>query len=256
MREIRLRDKIHMFFDLGAEGFPPRKIAFFVIVFFVLALVLFALVNIIGIVFASEPSIKMVSGTEYISNEEGQIIARLQDSAGNPILGASCIVSLLYPDKSFVFIDNQMQATTVPGNYYYSFLTPETNGVYEENIRCTVTHNNQQRELAISSSFHVSAGLNLIVEVSRSQREQFDEMLAEFEDTQAKINFLQEFIDTNLYTDLNLMMQRVNDLNNQFIETQEHIDQTVHDSVSTNFNSLYQKFKQTYIASADIFDTN
>lgn len=47
------------------------------------------------------PNLKMVSGTEYISGEEGQIIIRLEDEKGKPITNAKCIVSLLYPDKSF-----------------------------------------------------------------------------------------------------------------------------------------------------------
>ena len=57
------------------------------------------------IFFKITPLISMVSGTEYISGEEGQIIVRLHDSKNNPLTNAECVVSLLYPDKSFFIIE-------------------------------------------------------------------------------------------------------------------------------------------------------
>ena len=96
--------------DFDKTTLSKRK--FFFIGIIILVIIIAFLVY--TFVVQAEPIIKMVSGTEYISNEEGQIIVRLQDNAGNNITDASCRVSLLYPDKSYVFIDQDMIPTTVP----------------------------------------------------------------------------------------------------------------------------------------------
>jgi len=50
--------------------------------------------------------IRMVSGTEYISGETGQVITRLSDRFGNPITGATCVATIIYPDKTYFLIDH------------------------------------------------------------------------------------------------------------------------------------------------------
>ncbi len=126
------------------------------------------------------PDLSMVSGTEYISGEEGQVIIRLQDSAGNPLSNANCKVSLLYPDKSFFLLEQQMNPTSVPGNYYTAFITPSNEGVYEEHIKCNVG----TKVLFVSSSFHVSTGLNLVAKIFEKQQEQYQKIIADFIVTQ------------------------------------------------------------------------
>ncbi|MBT6689995.1 hypothetical protein HN903_04520 [archaeon] len=125
------------------------------------------------IFFNINPLITMVSGTEYISGEEGQIIVRMHDSKNRPIGDATCFVSLLYPDKTFFIVDRLMIPTTVPGNYYISFITPSQPGIYEEHISCDVGGDS----MLVSSSFHVSAGLNLVAEVFTTQQVQFQRVI-------------------------------------------------------------------------------
>lgn len=230
-----------------------KKIILIVIPILIIFLVVFLFLNSFAL---AEPNIEMVSGTEYISNEEGQIIVQLQDNAGSPILDANCSVSLLYPDKSFVFIDAPMLPTTVQGNYYYSFNTPATEGVYEEKIVCEVTRNEQTKEVTISDSFHVSSGLNLIVEVSRSQREQFDLMMEEFNISSQNFEEIKDFIDSNLYLELDKMSQKIEDMNLQIQNSQEIMEETINNELRTKFNSLYDKFKQSSLLTATIFDIN
>jgi len=131
------------------------------------------LIGIYFVFFSVSPLISMVSGTEYISSEEGQVIVRMHDSKNRPILNAECIVSLLYPDKTFFIVDNPMVPTTVPGNYYISFITPAQPGIYEEYINCEVGGST----MLVSSSFHVSAGLNLVAEVFNTQQVQFQRVI-------------------------------------------------------------------------------
>ncbi len=199
----------------------------------------------------------MVSGTEYISNEQGQIIVRLQDAKGISITDANCIVSLLYPDKSFFFVDREMGPTTVPGNYYVSFITPEYEGVYEEAVKCTVIRNGTPRVLQISSSFHVSTGLNLIVEVSRSQREQYVALVQRLDDldnnlterissVDARVYDVQNYIDNNIMNEFNNVTtqfdnvnSQINDINISISDSMNGIEGRLNTTMLTNFSELY-----------------
>ncbi len=169
-----------------------------------------------------EPVLKMVSGTEYISSEEGQVIVRLTDYFGNAIEGADCVASVLYPDKSYFFIDRIMYSTTIPGNYYASFTTPATSGVYEEHISCIIRDGDSFRTVKVSSSFHVSEGLNIVLEISRSQREQ--------------------------YTDI---VGRINSINLSYSELYNRINQ-VNSSVTEEFYAFYARFGAATQAMADV----
>ncbi len=180
----------------------------------------------------AEPDIKMVSGTEYISGELGQIIVRLADNMGNPIENADCTVTLLHPDKSFFFIDRAMNKTTIAGNYFVAFTTPTTEGIYEEHIICNITHNDVKRTLYISSSFHVSPGLNLIVEMSRSQREQFENLIEQINITNERINSLEENINTSI----------------------DSIEANINNTIRSKFIELSQKFATTATAMSEIFE--
>jgi len=212
----------------------------------------------------AEPGIKMVSGTEYISGEEGQVIVRLEDTRNTPIEDAECIMSLLYPDKSFFLIDVPMIPTSVPGNYYYSFTTPQTPGIYEEHIRCTVVRNNEPRTLNISYSFHVSPGLNLIVEMSQSQRAQYDDLVAKINaldaNVRAQINSvdmrvysMQTFIDNNVMGEVGNLKQDVKDINISLNDSVSGIEGRLNATMINNFEELYSRFRASYDAMSNIF---
>ena len=197
--------------------------------FLFLFLILFILVGGVYFLFLKgpNPALTMVSGTEYISGEEGQIIVRLHDSKNNPLETASCIVSLLNPDKSFFLVDKQMIPTSVPGNYYTPFIVPQTAGIYEEHIRCDVSG----KILFVSSSFHVSAGLNLVSEMFSAQQTQFQRVLGDLLVTQ-------ELLQNNVQN----ITQRL-----------EGVELALNDSMEQNQQMLLTKFSQMGGAMENIF---
>jgi|GEM_PF-942281 len=249
------------------------------ILFIIGGIIIFIAIVVAVILFLSKvtatPDIKMVSGTEYISNEPGQIIVRLQDSRNISITDANCVVSLLYPDKSFVFVDAPMIPTSVPGNYYHPFMTPNYEGVYEEHIVCNVIRNNNLQELHISSSFHVSTGLNLIVEVSKSQREQYESLIAllnsidtnlnnringlqsDVNEVNYSVSNLQSYVDNNIMTEINNVNYKVQDLNSNLstniYNIQENLSNTINQSMTDSSQGILDKFRQSAEAMANIF---
>ena len=194
---------------------PPRtrlrKVALVgggVFLFFLAAFLIRALVS-----FGSPPFLDMVSGTEYISGEYGQVIARLTDRSDNPIADASCTVTVVYPDKSYFLLDAAMQQSAEPGNYYREFTTPtitriyqETltcsftpptiTGIYEETVTCSFTRLGKPSAIKISSSFHVSVALNFIVDLSIREREHYDDLLRRINATYEEL--LRQFTESNL----------------------------------------------------------
>jgi len=261
-----------MFKSHMRDNLSDKRIYLVIGIILLLAIGIFLIFYFKGRGVASD--LKMVSGTEYISNEQGQIIVRLQDSKGISITDANCIVSLLYPDKSFFFVDREMSPTTVAGNYYVSFVTPETEGIYEESVRCTVIRNGTPRTLQISSSFHVSTGLNLIVEVSRSQREQYIALVQRLNDldnnlterinsVDARVFGVQNYIDNNVMAEFNNVNTqfgevnlKINDINVSISDSMNGIEGRLNTTMLTNFSELYQKFKSSYNAMANVFDIN
>ena len=108
----------------------------------------------------------MVSHSEYWSGEEGQVIARLYNWQGNPIIVDNCTVDIYYPDKT-LFIsggvtDDSLQATT--GTHYYNFTTPATEGVYQYYATCNYNSNSR----TVASSFHLSPALNFQLNINNS----------------------------------------------------------------------------------------
>lgn len=122
-------------------------------------------------------NIKMVSGTEYVSGEKGQIIVRLADDDEMGIINADCRLNVLYPDKRYLFMDMLMQVSSEAGNYYVEFIIPNTTGIYSELIKCSYKDGRKKRIKVITSSFHVSTALNLILEISQKQQEDFEVIL-------------------------------------------------------------------------------
>lgn len=176
---------------------------------------------------AQEGDIKMVSGTEYISGEYGQVIVRVADKSGNGIEGANCTASVLYPDKSYFLMDYQMQTSSQPGNYYGQFMTPTINGIYEETITCNYTNRGKADMLKISSSFHVSPALNFIVEMSKTQAERYQDLVERINQTRQDV--LKE-INESFNKSFDQMLENStalirSDINNSRNETIAKVDQ-------------------------------
>ena len=233
-------------------------------------LIIIVLATIVYFVFFNkinaEPNLDMVSGTEYISGEEGQVIVRLQNTNNQPINDANCLLSLLYPDKSFFLIDVPMEPTTVPGNYYHSFTTPNREGVYEEHIVCEVGEDDDKKKLRVSYSFHVSTGLNLIAEVSKSQREQYQDLVErvnnldknmdkKFNYVNSQVNNVQKRIDENVMQEIDTVKSSVDDVNHSINSQMDGIESRLNQTMMQNFSQLYSKFKESYNAMSNIFNT-
>lgn len=98
------------------------------------------------------PNLEFVSGTEYTAyDDKGGTIVKLTDFLGNRI-NTTCYEIILNPDKS-VFLDwVLMQQQWEYGNYFINFTTPNTEGIYDMEVRCFVSTKN----ISIGKGFHVS----------------------------------------------------------------------------------------------------
>lgn len=134
-----------------------------------------------------EPEIAMVSGTEYISGEEGQGIVRVTDTRGRPYDVSSCKISILYPDKTYFIIDAEMTESTVAGNYYKTFMTPVQIGIYEEHITCDYTDAALPGKLQISSSFHVSYALNYLRDMEEQHAQDLQTIITKIDGIETNI---------------------------------------------------------------------
>jgi hypothetical protein len=100
----------------------------------------------------------MISHSEYWSDENGQIIARLLNYKGEAIVDANCTIDILYPNKTY-FKQNEAMNFSID-SYYYMFITPSFEGVYE--YKATCSFNNNTRTQSVMNSFHLSPALNFI----------------------------------------------------------------------------------------------
>lgn len=82
-----------------------------------------------------------VGGTEYISKDNGKITIRLVRGTGSLAeieLGATCSVSITYPNGSY-FVTNASMPELGNGAYYYDFTVPPTLGIYPYFTDCNVS---------------------------------------------------------------------------------------------------------------------
>jgi len=197
-------------------------------------------------------SLRVVSGTEYISGESGQVIVRLTDYKGNPLTDASCNVTVLYPDKSYFMLDQSLGASTVPGNYFRQFMTPTITGIYEETIFCNSP--SRRGTTTVSSSFHVSVALNFIIEMSRLQAERYYDLVQRINATQSNISasteeILREINETYSYDVLQRINQAENSINSNINETRVALNS----STASGFGSINNRMVSLGNAILSIF---
>ena len=94
----------------------------------------------------------IVSRTEYVPDDDGQVIVELRDKQYAPI-NASCLSSILYPNKTYFFQD-ELMIGSVLGTEYMNFTVPLVDGVFEYSVNCTYN----AKSYVLGSSFHVSKG--------------------------------------------------------------------------------------------------
>lgn len=89
--------------------------------------------------YLNKPKITMnykVSGTEYEPQQDGMLFLQLLDETNDPVENASCSVSIYYPDGFLKWKDQQEMIESDEGLYFFSFTTPNVEGVYMAAAYC------------------------------------------------------------------------------------------------------------------------
>lgn len=110
-----------------------------------------------------------VGGTEYFPGDSAKISARITSGA-NPVTGATCNVTIAYPNQTSLFVNfTAMTEVTLIGQgvYVYSFTAPSTLGVYTYAVDCVKTGS----KYYLLDTFHVnnntgSANNDLLVRIN------------------------------------------------------------------------------------------
>lgn len=181
-----------------------RKPILFLLASFMIAGVFFASATYQhGTELSEEAHMFMVSHTEYRSGETGQIIGKLFNFRGDPIL-ADCNVTIYNPDKSIFLAptptDDTLEATD--GTHYVNFTTPATEGTYEYKIFCAFTLGGNPTDRTVSNSFHLSPALNTITTVNNTVNS-YVAYLVDINDTTDETNEIVKQINASTSTLLN-----------------------------------------------------
>lgn len=100
-------------------------------------------------------SINMISGTEYIVGDAGQIIMELRNKNFEAITDANCSATIQYHNKT-IFLGGDMLGNPETGTYYFNFTVPDAVGVFEYSVDCE----RGTRHYITGKSFHV--GINRV----------------------------------------------------------------------------------------------
>lgn len=222
--------------NLFFNKFKERKIIVLFVGTLLLALIAILVYNYSVRV---EPIISFVSGTEYISGESGQVIVRISNRDGRAIMGFNCTSIVLYPNKTYFLFEEVMQRSQVAGNYYISFTTPTTVGIYEETVTCV---SNNGEIYTTSSSFHVSLAMNLVQQIAINQMHQYGNITEKLNKTLFDVNLLALQVDNAR----NMLEERMN-------ETQRELDKKITQTVDGKFQKFYNDTAKAYKAMGDIF---
>lgn len=88
-----------------------------------------AIIGWLDLTYMNNPSSIGTGGTEYMTNENARIFARLLDGNSRPINLASCNATIYFPNNT-KFLNNQPLTLLERGVYYYDFVTPNITGNY------------------------------------------------------------------------------------------------------------------------------
>ena len=148
------------------------NISIFIILFFLIGLTIYVVRKPSEVFENKSPEeayLDWVSHTEYIAGDsQGQAIIRVTDYRGRP-LNASCNLTLVYPNHTYVFTDAVMSPSIVFGNYYRYFIVPNTFGVYTEFVNCSVeVRPSLYIEGTSSNSIHVNPAFDFLVNISQN----------------------------------------------------------------------------------------
>jgi hypothetical protein len=106
---------------------------------------------------SSSQGVTFIGGTEYKAEEMGEVAVRIVKGNGDAETGATCLATILYPNKT-AFVNASTMSEFGSGIYNYSFTVPTTEGVYDYFTDCTKTGTKYKA----LSTFHVSPWANKI----------------------------------------------------------------------------------------------
>jgi len=111
-------------------------------------------------------SSEIVSQTEYVPGDEGQVIGEVRYVLTGATVPATCYASVYYPNKTIVFYEQTMTNNAF-GTHFLNFTIPSIEGVYEYQTKCDV---GAALNITRSKAFHVSSGFREIKEEINATR--------------------------------------------------------------------------------------
>lgn len=94
----------------------------------------------------------IVSSTEYIYGNDGQVVVRFVTAQDVPVDVDNCTVDIVFPNQTYFIDDGVLSPALVPGDHYYDFVVPETEGIYDYSVTCNWGNGKSRSS---SKTFHV-----------------------------------------------------------------------------------------------------
>ena len=187
----------------------------FITIFLILVGVFFVSAYISGKNVTDDVRLQWVSHTEYWNNDDASSIIRLADYKGNAYSVDSCVVTILYPDKSVFVSEGVMSESNIDGNWYRTdSLIVAPLGTYEQEVVCV----KGQQTVKSSQSFHLNPALEEVNTVSQNLNLLNDslfvfdvEINGVLEDTNESIHTRVNVAENNLDAAIDLAQQNVLD---------------------------------------------
>ncbi len=163
-----------------------------------------------------EPKVAWVSHTEYWGGDHASTIVRLTDYKDNPLDISSCKVNILYPNKELFVVEQQMEKSGVPGNWYATSLLPNIPGTYEQEVICDY----KNMQIKTSQSFHLNPALEHIKTLDKNQADISYDLSTAISKSQEIYSHTQEILqsaknsDQDFNSKLDNLSVQLNDLSN------------------------------------------
>lgn len=203
-----------------------------------------------GSAVATETWMKMVSHTEYRYAEEGQIIARLVNYQGNPITVINCTADILYPDKTYFVDDGLMTTSSISGDHYYNFTTPNgPEGVYEYQATCFYTVGAQTRNRSVTNSFHLSGAFNRVLGNLTDISGNVTQLASDLDAVNSSLSGDIADLSTQLNANTSDVLAAIQDTNSTLYQAIVNTNSTLHQAIDElNFTALETQLNDTYNA--------
>jgi hypothetical protein len=189
------------------------------------------------------PKMAMVSHTEYRYGEPGQIIARLTDFEGNPVVVNNCTATIKYPDKTAFVSGALMAVSTVSGDYYYNFTTPTgPEGVYEYQATCTYASGS--KSASVTNSFHLSSAFTSVLGNVSQMQTTLNGVAANVSTVQSQLLSINTSLSNQIAQNISSVLTQLSEVN-----------ASLSGQVSTGFATVQSNFSSVLEQLASINET-